>query len=310
MKNINKNLKNTLVIGSIVPLIAISNIYVNAQTPEIQTQTPNVIEKELPFAEMKKDILQALQEELNYTTNKKAKTQISQSFETLKKIDKEKDFYATLDGEYKKIDTLMEIENPDETAEKYDFSKDKPEILKEIQKEISHLKDKTFAKTFTPKIAELSKINTENAFFEKLDTIYQTLDTYYEKNNIVAFGSDDMDEYNFSKMKKDIVNELKERMTDEVSKKEIKKLEKIENEDEFYNALDVLEWYYDEEMIVDFETDRKFLISDENVGLTKAQKETLSKIEDVDTFYETLENFYNIETIWGETEAKKVVEPK
>ncbi len=302
----NNNIKNALLIWSIIPMIAISSIYANAANTKILEKAPIKIS----FSQEKTEILNLLQDELNYTTDKKAKTQITKSFETLKKINKEKDFYATLDGEYKKIDTLLEIGSPDETAEKYDFSKDKSEILKEIQEEISHLKDKAFAKTFTPKIAELSKINTENAFFEKLDTIYQTLDAYYEKNNIVAFGGDDMDEYDFSQMKKDIVDELKERMTDEASQKAIAKLEKIENEDEFYNELDALEWYDDEEMIVDFETDRKFLISDENTELTKAQKETLSKIEDVDKFYETLESFYDIETIWGETEAKKAVEPK
>lgn len=119
----NTSLTKILAMGTVIPLLGGAAIYASTN---VHTPTPTdindsdiscLLKDSCSFAEVKKEILSDLKEEVSYTTNKEIKTQIEQAVKTLTSISDEDKFYTTLEKEYEAIDNLYEKHTEDEEFE-------------------------------------------------------------------------------------------------------------------------------------------------------------------------------------------------
>lgn len=306
----NKNIEKLIITWTLIPLIAFSSLYVNANNENIkvkanrpvevidnlsETEAKSLVndfkklqeswydvevEENLSFTETKKMILDSLKEEAKYYTDKKVKKQIENSIRFLKQIEDEDDFYDNLEREYEKIDDLLWI---DET---YDFVSEKKEIIKDLFEEIRLLKDNSLKFNLKKDISKLKKIENEELFFKELNKIYSKLDSYYEENDMPSLWQE-MINYNFEDTKKDILKDFSEIKNTKLTEK-VKKLEKIKDEEVFFTELDKIQ-IWTSFLGEFFEMDKKAVL--ESPDFTKEQKNKIKDIKDSETFYKTVEKF-------------------
>lgn len=286
----NKNIKKTIAVWFLVPIIAFSTLYANADNKKEVELTDENIWLDVNFVNSKPIILNYLKQELKYATNEKIKNQIKKSLETLEKITDENKFYKSVNKEYAKIDSI----SSQEERKDYNFEEEKNDIFSDLEIELKKLvKDNSVKTKVIKNISELKKIQDEDTFFDKLSEIYEFLDNYYEKNNITFVSEEDLWDYSFEKEKKEVLTELKEKtskLKDKELKQKIENLAKINYENNFFTLLDEIQqseafWQYY------FEMDKNWILEDENSQISKEQKEILEKIKNEEEFYEKLHKF-------------------
>lgn len=189
-------MKKTKIIAllALVPVIAFSHLYVNADENKMTSSTSNENTKlafdDLSFTNFKEIVINSLKKESKYAISEKLKTQIESSIKIVEKINEEKIFTETLEKEYAKIDVIFE---KDLQEWKRAFSEDKKEILDDLSEELKNsVTDSSIMKKVNQDISVLEKITKQEDFFEKLNQTYDFLDTYYEKNNIIFFDEEDV----------------------------------------------------------------------------------------------------------------------
>lgn len=262
------NLTKTLAMGTVITLFWVSAIYAantntNMPAPTDINEHGEIMSCLLKdfcsFTDVKKEILSDLEKELSYTTKKEIKTQIKKSLKTLNMINNEDKFYTALKKEYETINQFNEEESKWESIDNTNLSK--KEFIKEtfkeeviefvdaLKEEVKVLvKDQKIENEVHAKIKLLNKIENEEKFFELLEKIYITLDTYYKEINIDIFDESEQKELNldeqkeyktiFTTEKKEILEILKE---EKLSQDKIDALEKINNEDKFWEAVEKVE---------------------------------------------------------------------
>jgi len=223
------------------------------------------------FEEEKKEILTSMEEELKYAEKDDIRKQIEESIKIMTPISDENQFFDTLDREYEKIDMLYEkyfsdedLEDFDEFeyGEEYNFEDTKKEILEELKEEIEEIKNTILRERLQKFLWTLSVITDEESFFDTLDTIYadKELESYYEKNWIEILDDDEIEGFDFETERKEILDELKEEITElsegkfkndiigevwelEKEKKEVNFFDRLES---IYEKLDFFYWEDDE----------------------------------------------------------------
>lgn len=212
---------------------------------------------EYNFTDNKKEIIDALNQELSYIDYKNLQDTVSMMVKELNTEDNEDIFYDKLEKIYNKLDEYYG-ENIDEEFEweggeylEYDFNEDKNDTIEYLEEEVNFIDDTELKTNIIKMISELKFENDEEAYFEKIETIYNILDAHYETEGI-NFD----EEFNFESEKTDVLNYIEseiEYITDENIKKEFRnKLQLLKNEmniDDFFDNVDDLYEKLDEYFI-------------------------------------------------------------
>ena len=285
---------------------------------------------EYDFEEEKQYILESLEEEKKYLEDQDMITQVNEYIEKLKVESEEDNFFDMLDEMYEKIDAYygIDFDYEDEDYDwdeedfdwEYDFEDIRNEILEELKDEREYIKDNVLKAKFETTLKLLEKENDEDAFFEILDEFYsdETLENYYESIGIDLITGDEFldGEYDFESEKPEILEELLEEIAElddsnlESELQEIyKKIEALDNEDDFFDTLhemyEKLDMHYGEyeEYEFDFAEERKFILEAvaeeieyiDNEELQSELKKALEKLSaesDEDAFFEMLDAMY------------------
>ncbi len=256
------------------------------------------------FDEEKKFILENLDEEIKYISDKKLKVELTDIIVKLKAQTDEDIFFETLDSLYTKIDTYYGIDldafgesweinwkiNFTDTDWEYNFDDLKTEILESLIEERTFIKDKVLKAKFETIISSLKKQTDEDKFFKILDEFYsdKAFEKYYESQGIdLITGVEFLDgELDFNTEKLSILEGVLKEIWD-VTDVELKaKLESkfnilktISNEDEFFDSLDdlyeSLDEFYGEGIDIEFN------FQDEKIDILQWVQEEISSIKDV-----------------------------
>lgn len=148
---------------------------------------------EYNFQEDKNDTIEYLIEEVSNIDKQELKTEITKFISELKAENDEDKYFEKIDIIYEKIDAYYEETGIDfdeeyefEDNEDFDFESEKQDMLQFLEAEISSVDNSTLKDELQKELNELKKETNENNFYERLDTIYDVLDEYFEE---------DMDEY-------------------------------------------------------------------------------------------------------------------
>lgn len=156
-------------------------------------------EGDFNFEEERQEIIEELNEELSEIDDTTLVSELQSMIEELESEDNEHAFFDALDEIYEKIDNHYGIDWDDEDWEEYedyDFEEERKEIIKELNEEISEWVDDSELQTsLYAMVTELEAIQDEDAFFDKLDEIYEKVDAYFEENGYFDEDEDDEEDY-------------------------------------------------------------------------------------------------------------------
>lgn len=295
----------------------------------------------------KQDILSSLLDEMNQLENNDIKKNLLSQFEILKKQEDGQKFFSLLDGIYESLDSYY-MEHQEKFEEdldwEYNFEEEKKMILENLEEEKKYISDEKIKSEMSKLIIELTKQTDEDKFFEALNGLYEKVDVYYGVD-FDEFGESweiDFDqgdwEYDFKDLKQEILDSLKDERSliqDKALKAKfetvINSLEKQENEEKFFKALDTFysdeafEKYYESQWIdlitgdefldwdFDFNTEKPLILEgilmeidalandeDRKAQLEKEYNE-LKNISNEDDFFESLNGLYeNLDVFYGE----------
>lgn len=260
------------------------------------------------------DILKALKEDLNELEDKKLKKEL---LEKISNLDNEKNAEKFIDWIDKIYDTIYGDYSEFEDDDNISFEEYKKETIEFLKEDIEFSENKVEKDKIKKALETLSVINDEVKFEEKLNELYDWIDDFYL--------ADDED-FDFNAEKAKILKYHKEEISqikDEEFKKELTKLnselEKIEDENEFFDKLDEIYSnekivkYYEENLpewveIVDFEdfdfdTEKKYILeelsneinfldTDELKNEAKKDLENLKTIDNEEDFFDKLDELY------------------
>ncbi|QFR38925.1 hypothetical protein A9Q91_01685 [Candidatus Gracilibacteria bacterium 28_42_T64] len=166
----------------------------------------------------------------------------------------------------------------------------KNNLLTELKEEIAFLKNADFKNQLAQDLKSLEEINDGKKFYDVLNDVYEKLDNYYEEHDEEIEGEDDFEDYSYSftNEKTDIIEALEEEVSYINDKKlkdvvvsTIQELKSINNEDTFFEKLDVtydkLDEYFGEDD--DFEDDN-FEDEGEDYNFTEDKKDILKYLGD------------------------------
>ncbi len=175
----------------------------------------------------------------------------------------------------------------DELIKNWDL---KNNLLTELKEEIAFLKNADFKNQLAQDLKSLEEINDGKKFYDVLNDVYEKLDNYYEEHDEEIEGEDDFEDYSYSftNEKTDIIEALEEEVSYINDKKlkdvvvsTIQELKSINNEDTFFEKLDVtydkLDEYFGEDD--DFEDDN-FEDEWEDYNFTEDKKDILKYLWD------------------------------
>ena len=135
------------------------------------------------FKDLKKEISKGLLEEFSLITDVDLKNKFISKVESIQKNNNENDFFKAVDSIYNNDElnnyylnkwiTLLD----DENLENFDFDNEKWDIIKHLEIEISELPNETLKKELKIKISELKKETEKTKFLDRVDIIYNVLDS-------------------------------------------------------------------------------------------------------------------------------------
>ncbi len=255
---------------------------------------------EMSYEGERKEIIESLNEELTYVSeNDDIVKQITASIKKLEETTGEESFFDTLDAESVKIDSLYEKNFPEEVFgddEDIDFTETKKEILEELTWELEDVNNTELTVLINKTLANVSAEDDEEGFFENIESIYDTLDYFYEKNPDVFDNiewDDDLQEaedLDFSDVGEEIIDELEAIDNPELTtqiKEALTKISWDEDEDVLSEKID---WIYNT-LDTFYENNPDVLDNDEN--------DFEDEEDNLDTDYEEddFEDDYSEETI-------------
>lgn len=231
------------------------------------------------------DILGSLAGEIKNLEDQNFKTQMQKKYDLLKSEVKPENFYSLLDEIYAELDkyyadTFEDVEI--ELITDYDFSEEKKHIIASLKEEQKYVDDAVIKKQISEALSRLEKETKEDAFFDILDSTYEAINSHYGFD----FDGDDieiweLDEHNFEDFKKQIISDISKERTlikDKALKAKfeatLKKLEKLTDEDDFFEILDdfysdkALESHY-KELGIEVITGEEFLDGDFDIEAEK-----------------------------------------
>jgi len=134
-------------------------------------------DEDYDFATEKQEILEELTQELDYIEDVELQAQVQQDIGTLTVLEDEDEFFDALDKTYEIVDRYRdEFEDED-----YDFATEKTEIIEELRFELSDTDNDRLQLELAPQIDALEALD-EDAFDQAINTIYETLDQYWESH--------------------------------------------------------------------------------------------------------------------------------
>lgn len=234
----NTTMKKTIAAGALgaIALTSISAVSANLTGASVPTQE---IAQVADIEISKADILASLKIEISELTDKSFQAKMSKSAEALAKITDDTAFTAEINKIFAELDSHYGYTVSEEDT--FYVIEMKKELISDLTQELEYVKDDTVKKQVQSMITQLSSITDEDTLFTQLDSIYAMLDAHYE-----TLG-DDMPELGEDMSFEDARKEILEFLADDVvSLKEdgldisvqVKGLGTIEQEDDFFDALD------------------------------------------------------------------------